>query len=253
MYIDSHCHLTLSQYDEDRDYVLGKIKESGCQALIEVSIDVETSDKMMELFRDDDFFYFALGYHPHSVDKYDESVFEHYRSLLKKCDRIKAIGEIGLDCKSPHSLEKQMHVYESFVRFAKNLNLPIVIHHRGYDDEILKPLYDGALNNVIFHCFSSGPKMLKKVVDIGAYVSFSGIVTFKKAFDVKEAARIAPLDRIIVETDSPFLAPQQFRGRRNTPLNAVEVLKEIAAIKQMPIKELTSIVYANTLRAFDIS
>ena len=253
MWIDTHCHLALQQYDEDRDQVLEQIKKSGCKALMEVSIDFESTERMFSLFEDDELFYFSLGYHPHSADTFKADILDKYRSLLKNKKRIKAIGEAGLDVKSKVEFEKQYQVYRVFCEFAKETELPLIIHHRGYDDEILKPLEELKLNKCIFHCFSSGPDMLTRVMKLGAYASFSGIVTFKSAQEVKESAKKVPLDRLLVETDSPFLAPQKVRGQRNSPVNVLEIINEIANLRQMPVDELKEIVYENSLKAFDIS
>lgn len=254
MYIDSHCHLALSQFDADRDDVVAELKaDKDLLALIEVSVDKKSTQKMLELFENDDKFYFGLGMHPHSAEKFEDSLFDYYSNLFKENDRIIAVGEVGLDSKSPIAFEKQYEVYSRCVEFASKVKKPIIIHSRGYDNEILKPIKRFGLSNTIFHCYSSDKKMAQRALDAGAYLSFSGIVTFPSAKELREALKYVPLDRILAETDCPYLAPQNYRGQRNRPDRVKDIIAFMAEIKGVGYDLLAEKIIQNVANAFLVS
>lgn len=253
MYLDTHCHLALEQFDSDRNDVLKVLKaDKDLVALVEVSVDRSSTEKMIRLFNGDDRFYFALGMHPHSAETFDQSLFEYYSELISSNKRIVAVGEIGLDVKSPVAFEKQFLVYCECVKFATSVTKPLVIHSRGYDNEIIDPL-KGFENNIIFHCYSAGVDQAQRVLELGAYLSFSGIVTFPSANEVREALKYAPMDRILAETDSPYLAPQVSRGKRNTPDRVKDVIDFMADVKGVSVAVMADTIVNNSVRAFQLS
>lgn len=250
MYIDTHCHLALSQFDEDRDtFVERYSNDKDLVALIEVSVDYKTTETMLRLFDGQEKFYYGLGMHPHSAESFEPSLFDYYRKLIASNKRIIAVGEIGLDNKSPVPFDKQFDVYKQCVDFAREVNKPLIIHSRGHDDEILKPLRNFE-NNIVFHCYSSGPELAKEALDLGAYLSFSGIVTFPSANAVRKALKITPLDRILAETDSPYLAPQNIRGKRNSPDRVKDIIEYIAKIKGISAEDMSNQIVENASKAF---
>lgn len=253
MYLDTHCHLALSQFDGDRNEILAGLKDdSDLAALVEVSVDYESTKKMLDLFGSENLFYFGLGMHPHSAENFEETLFDYYRELIESNNRIIAVGEIGLDSKSPVDFNKQYEVYSKCVEFARSVNKPIIVHSRGYDDEILKPLKEHGASEIVFHCYSSDKEMAKLALDQGAYLSFSGIVTFPSAKDVREAAKYVPMDRILAETDSPYLAPQNVRGQRNSPDRVKDVIAFLADIKGVSVTTMSDAILKNATNAFSL-
>lgn len=193
--------------------------------------------------------------HPHSATELDSNVIETLRSLSKE-SKVLAIGEIGLDFyydNSPRDVQRS--AFKSQIELAKDLNLPIVIHSREADQETfdtIKESLDGKLK-VLLHCYSGSAELAEEYLKLGCYISLAGPVTFKNARVPKEVAKIVPLDRLLVETDSPYLTPEPYRGKRNEPMFVKYTAKEIAEIKGIEIEELAKATRENTKRFFNIS
>jgi len=251
MLIDTHSHLSFSQYDDDRQAVLDRIRDD-LYALIEVSVNRHTTHQMLNMFPREQKIYYAVGFHPHYAHEFEPGVVFSYRVLLRGNPRIKALGEIGLDVQSPVPMDVQLPVYERMVRLGRECEMPVVVHNRGCDRDILKPLEENALETVVFHCYSSDRTFMETVTGRGWHVSFAGNITFKNAHQLREAATHAPLGSILVETDCPYLAPQRIRGQRNDPTGVRDVIAEIARLKNMPVDELEEIVLENAKKVFDI-
>jgi len=236
--IDSHAHVDVAEFDADRDEVIARARAAGVTTIVNVGTGDPHSnafERAIELSKQHDFIYTAIGTHPHDARHYDDKADEKTKRLLKTNERMIAWGEIGLDFhydNSPRDIQQE--VFARQLTGAAELNLPVVIHTREAETEtiqILKDNYSSAQQRGVFHCFSGTLELAKAALELGFYLSFSGIVTFKKAEELREVVKYAPLDRLLVETDCPFLAPIPFRGKRNEPAYVIEVAKFVAELK----------------------
>ena len=236
MLIDSHCHVDGERFDVDRDEVVERAKEAG----VDYMLNVGTGDPHSEDFRravavaeEYENVYAAVGVHPHDAKLYDDAAEQHLAELIQSSKKVIAWGEIGLDFYYDHSpRDVQIEVFRQQIRKAKELNLPIIIHSRDANDETVEILvaecdYEGFRGGVM-HCFGGTPQMAGRLMEIGFLISFAGNVTFKKADDLREAARVVPFDKLLVETDCPFLAPVPMRGKRNEPAFVVHTAQFLA-------------------------
>ena len=251
MLIDCHCHLSFPEFASDRQSVLESLK-SDFYAVIESTINLTGTETALKTFADEPLVRFALGFHPYYAAECDEAVVARYAGLIEENKRVVAIGEVGLDYKSEAPLEIQKAAFERFIDLAKELDLALVIHNRGFKEQLLKIVKEKGIKKVIFHCFSQDKEFLQEVIAGGYYVSFAGNLTYKNAHLLKEAAKSAPLDKILSESDCPYLAPQVIRGKRNDPRYVKEVIKEIAALKGKDEGEVEEAVLANAKNIFRI-
>jgi len=235
MLIDSHCHLDSDQFDADREAVIQRAFDAGVSHLVAIGTgngppDLEAGIRLADRH---EAFYATVGVHPHDASKADPEVFRNLSELAKHT-KVVAIGEIGLDYHYDFSpREVQRAVFIEQMRIAADANKPIVIHTReAWDDTIavIREHWD-ATRGGIMHCFSGGPVQAQQALELGFHLSFGGIVTFPKALEIQEAARMAPLDRILVETDAPYLAPVPKRGRRNEPAFMIETVRKLAQLR----------------------
>jgi len=235
VYSDSHAHLTLEHFDPDRDDVIARARQAGIVRLITVSSFIGDAEACSALAARHDFIHFTAGVHPHEAKSFTPEVAEGIRRAAGR-PKATAIGEIGLDYHYDFSpRESQRRAFRDQIALARALKLPIVIHTREAWDDTLLILDDERAREVggVFHCFSGGKEEAKRCLDLGFYLSFAGPVTFKNASDVAEAAAYAPLDRILCETDSPYLTPHPYRGQRNEPARVILVAARVAALKGM--------------------
>jgi TatD DNase family protein len=235
VYSDSHAHLTLEHFDPDRDDVIARARQAGVVRLVTVSSFIGDAEACAALAARHDFIHFTAGVHPHEAKSFTPEVAEGIRRAAGR-PKAAAIGEIGLDYHYDFSpREAQRRAFHDQIVLARNLKLPIVIHTREAWDDTFLILDDERAREVggVFHCFSGGKEEAKRCLDLGFYLSFAGPVTFKNASEVAEAAAYAPLDRILCETDSPYLTPHPFRGKRNEPARVVLVAARVAALKGM--------------------
>jgi TatD DNase family protein len=241
--IDSHCHLDSSEFDADRDEVVARALEAGVEHMVAIGTgsgppDLEAGIRLAERYRQ---FYATVGIHPHDAAKAGAADFDRVAELLSH-PKVVALGEIGLDYHYDFSPRKtQTSVFIHQMELAAAAKKPIVIHTReAWDDtvalleEYWKPHGIGA----IMHCFSGGPREARHALDLGFYLSFGGIVTFPKALDIQAAAQEAPLDRILIETDAPYLAPVPKRGKRNEPALIVHTARKLAELRGQSVEEL---------------
>jgi len=235
VYSDSHAHLTLEHFEPDRDDVIARARQAGVVRLVTVSSFIGDAEACAALAARHDFIHFTAGVHPHEAKSFTPEVAEGIRRAAGR-PKAAAIGEIGLDYHYDFSpREAQRRAFRDQIVLARNLKLPIVIHTREAWDDTLLILDDERAREVggVFHCFSGGKEEAKRCLDLGFYLSFAGPVTFKNASDVAEAAAYAPLDRILCETDSPYLTPHPHRGKRNEPARVILVAARVAALKGM--------------------
>jgi len=241
MYIDTHAHLTFPEFKDDLDQVIERAKKAGVEAIINIALGheaLEQSLKIAEKYYK--YVYTAFGLHPHEAKDCTDDIFETTKKLAAE-KKIVAIGEMGLDYFYKHSpIEQQQEVFRKFLQLAQELDLPAIIHIRDASADtikILKQENKGQLKGVL-HCFGGDMELGQVALEMGLLVSFTGTITFPKANQVREAAKQIPLDKIMIETDCPFLAPQAFRGRRNEPAFVVEVAKKLAEVKGLSPEEI---------------
>jgi TatD DNase family protein len=222
--VDSHCHIDGEQFDADRDQVIENARLAGVRAMLNIGTGSPKSDsfeKTVALADAHDFIYAAVGIHPHDAIEYDENIEMRLITLAEKNVKVIAWGEIGLDFYYDYSpRDVQTKVFRRQINVARELNLPIIIHSRDADNETVQILteecsYAGFRG--IMHCFGGTPQMAEALMNIGFMISFAGNVTFKKAENLRDSAKVVPLDRLLIETDCPYLTPVPFRGKRNEP------------------------------------
>ena len=234
--IDTHAHLDFKDYNKDLDDVLEKARKHGIAKIINISSSPSTIDKTIELTKSHPMIYGALGIHPHDSKLATYTHYEHVLTQAKSNNKIVAIGEIGLDYHYDHSPRNiQQMVFRKFINIAKELDLPVVVHEREAAEDALKILKEEAASDTgaVIHCFSGDVNQAKKMLDLGFYISLTGVVTFKNAQITKEVAKYVPIDRLMIETDSPFLTPAPHRGKRNEPSYVKFVAEYIAELRAM--------------------
>ena len=255
MLIDSHAHLDMEDYREDLEQVITRAVEGGVERIITIGIDLTSSIKALELANQYDFIYSTVGFHPHDADMVTDAHLNELQALAKE-SRVVAWGEIGLDFfKNRSQREKQIEVFRTQLEIAYDIGLPVIIHNRDADKEILEILnsYGKTYHKGIIHCFSGDYQTALTFIDLGFHISIPGIVTFKNADKLKEVAARIPVERMLVETDAPFLAPVPKRGKRNEPLFVTHTAKMIAALRGMEFEELADITTDNCKKLFNIS
>lgn len=254
MLIDSHAHLDDRRFNKDRDKLIRSLKDDGVDMVINIGADLQSSIKSVSLAEEYDNIYAAIGIHPHSAKEMDGSTIEVLKSFANR-DKVVAIGEIGLDFhydNSPRDVQRKR--FKEQLDLAKEVDLPVVIHSRDADQEtfdILKEAQDGSLEGVI-HCYSGSVEMAEEYIKLGFYISLAGPVTFNNARVSREVAKAIPLDKLLVETDSPYLTPEPNRGKRNEPAYVRYVAGRIAEARGIPFEEVASKAAANTKKLFRI-
>lgn len=252
MLFDTHAHLNNNRFDKDRDELIASFAENGVGAYCEIGYDTESSIAALELAKKYDFVYAVCGTHPHDSDKLTESDMDILRNLIKE-EKCVALGEIGLDYHYDNSSrENQRKWFERQLAIAVESDIPVVIHTREAmmdTIDILKKYPDAS---GIIHCYSGSVESAKILLDMGYYISFAGPVTFQNATTSLDVIRYVPTDRMLIETDSPYLTPVPFRGKRNCPVYVAEVAKKIAEIKGMSFDEVASVTFENAKKVYRI-
>lgn len=257
--IDSHCHPQFPQYDKDRDEMIKRALDGGVQ-MICVGTDLEMSRKAIELAQKHNGIWASVGLHPNDNlgEEFDGKAYEE---LLKQ-DKVVAMGEIGLDYYRTTETEEQEEQRKTFIKFlelAKKVKKPLILHCRdaragstgkAYPDmiDILKNGY--AKNGGVVHSYAGSLEEAKRFLNLGFYLGFNGIITFARQYD--EIVKYVPLDRILLETDAPYLTPEPYRGQRNEPLYVIEVAKKIAELKNISVEEVTEQTTKNTIKLFNL-
>ena len=249
MLVDSHAHL-LSL--EDPVDAVSRAADEGVGKIISIGTGLESSLATIELSRKYRGVYVSVGIHPHSASDFSEEAMRKFEGMLKD-PKVVAVGETGLDYHYMNSpREDQIRSFEAHMELAKRHSLPFVVHVRDADEELLSMLKGANLGQRpgVIHCFSGDYETAKKYLDLGFFISFSGIVTFKRAEEVRDAASKIPIERLLYETDSPYLAPVPERGKPNEPRNVVHVAKLVSQIRGLSLEEFTSIVFENMTELF---
>ncbi len=222
---DSHCHIDGEQFDADREQVIENARLAGVRAMLNIGTGSPKSDsfeKTVALANAHDFIYASVGIHPHDAIEYDENVETRLITLVEKNAKVIAWGEIGFDFYYDYSpRDVQIKVMRRQINVARELNLPIIIHSRDADEETVQILTEECshkdFRGGIMHCFGGTPQMAEALMKLGFMISFAGNVTFKKAENLRDSAKVVPLDKLLIETDCPYLTPVPFRGKRNEP------------------------------------
>jgi TatD DNase family protein len=255
-FVDSHCHLDDKQFDLDRNEVIARTREAGLKYLLSIGTgdgppDLECGIRLAERYP---FIYATVGVHPNDAEKSDSRVIDNLRALLRH-PKVKAVGEIGLDYHWGVPKELQLPLFRTQLELAAQTRMPVVIHTRDAWDDTLEVLRtDWAPTGLacVMHCFTGTPEQARECVKLGFLLSFAGVSTFPKAAEVREAARVTPSDRLLIETDSPYLAPVPHRGKRNEPAFVVDTAKVIAEVRGMALSELAAVTTANFERTFGL-
>ena len=257
--IDSHCHIDGDAFDEDRDEVVRRARDAGVSAMLNIGTgDPHSEDfrKAVAVTRKYENVFATVGVHPHDSNLYDDSAEEHLIELTRS-DKVIAWGEIGLDFYYDHSpRETQKEVFRRQIRTAREVDLPIIIHSRDADRETVEILREECAGDTfrggIMHCFGGTPAMAEEVMELGFLISFAGNVTFKKAENLRDAARVVPLDKLLVETDCPFLTPVPLRGKRNEPAYVEHTARFLANLYATEFDTLARQTTENFLRFFNL-
>ncbi|KOR81290.1 hydrolase TatD [Bacillus sp. FJAT-21352] len=255
MLFDTHVHVNAEQFNEDLEDVIERAKEAGVDNMVVVGFDRPTIIRAMELIETYDFMYAAIGWHPvDAIDMTEDDL--QWIEELSHHPKVVAIGEMGLDYhwdKSPKDV--QMEVFRKQIRLAKKVGLPIIIHNREATADIVNILKEEEASRVggIMHCFSGSAETALECINMNFYISLGGPVTFKNAKKPKEVAAAVPLDRLLIETDCPYLAPHPYRGKRNEPSYVKLVAEQIAEIKQLTIEEVSQATTENAKKLFGIN
>ncbi|MFJ7367666.1 TatD family hydrolase [Peribacillus frigoritolerans] len=255
MLFDTHVHVNAEQFNEDLEDVIERAKEAGVDNMVVVGFDRPTIIRAMELIETYDFMYAAVGWHPvDAIDMTEDDL--KWIEELSNHPKVVAIGEMGLDYhwdKSPKDV--QMEVFRKQIRLAKKVRLPIIIHNREATADIVNILKEEEASRVggIMHCFSGSAETALECINMNFYISLGGPVTFKNAKKPKEVAAAVPLDRLLIETDCPYLAPHPYRGKRNEPSYVKLVAEQIAEIKQLTIEEVSQATTENAKKLFGIN
>jgi TatD DNase family protein len=259
MFIDSHAHIDGPEFDEDREAVIHRARAAGVAAVLNVATgnphsgDLERGVALAEADRG---IFAAAGVHPHDARHFDDAAEVRITQLIDKSVRIVAWGEIGLDFHYDNSpREVQRFAFGRQLELANERKLPVIIHSREAEDETIEMMREAKLERAepgVMHCFSGSQSLADRALDLGFFISFSGIVTFKKALELQEIAKGIPADRLLIETDCPYLAPIPHRGKRNEPAYVVEVARRLAALRGVDVEEIERVTTANFARAFGV-
>ena len=253
MLVDHHCHLDFPDFAPELDQVVARAREAGVGTMVTISTRIREFDKVLAVAERFDDVYCSVGTHPHNAHEELDIPLEKLVELTRH-PKVVAVGEAGLDYYYKHSTpEAQAEGFRRHIAAARETGLPLEIHTRDADDDTIAILEDehakGAFPAVL-HCFTGGRNLAMRALDLGLYVSFSGVITFKKNDALREIARDVPLDRLLVETDAPFLAPDPFRGKRNEPSYVVRTAATLANVKGISDEELARATTDNFFRLY---
>jgi TatD DNase family protein len=254
MLIDSHCHLDMKDFDKDREAVISRAKKDGIVHMISIGIDVGSSQSAIDLARRYEFISATVGCHPHDADECGPEDLKMLSHMAAEPEVV-AWGEIGLDYYRNYSKkENQRKIFQVQLELAQRAELPVIIHDRDAHEEVyatLEKMGKGERKGVI-HCFSGDRDLAEAFIALGYYISIPGTVTYKKAHQIKEVAAKIPLDRMLVETDAPFLAPVPRRGKRNEPLFVIHTAREIAKLRDIPFETVAEQTTRNARTIFGL-
>ena len=232
MYVDCHSHIHVREFDQDREVVIQRARDAGVSTLINVGFDTEGNFHALALAKKYDFIYATMGIHPHLADEWNEHVARKITDAVRTEPKIVALGEMGLDYyKNFQPKELQQHVFKEQLKIAQELNLPVIIHCRDAFEDTFKILDEIGNEKVLMHCFTGTIEEARECWKRGYYMAFTGIITYPTAEDLRQVVKECPIDKLLIETDCPYLAPQRHRGKRNEPAFLVETAQQVIATK----------------------
>ena len=251
MLFDTHAHMDADAFDDDRHKLIAALPDRGISLVMNPGCSLESSINAIALAQRYDFVYAAVGSHPDAADEVDDSLIGTYRDLCKKFSRVKAIGEIGLDYHYediPRDI--QQRAFRLQMELARELDLPVIVHEREAHEDGLRIVDEFPTVKGVFHCYSGSLEMAKELVKRGWYIGFTGVLTFKNARKAIEVAAGIPLERIVIETDCPYMAPVPFRGKRNDPGLLCHMAEKLAEIRGITTEEAARITLENGKRLY---
>ena len=253
MLFDTHAHLNDTSFDPDREQLLAALPGQGLALVMNPGCSLETSRDVVEIAGRYDYIYAAVGTHPDAADEVNADVLEEYRKLCKLHPKVKAIGEIGLDYHYEDiPREIQLRAFRDQMALARELGLPAIVHERDAHEDGMAVVREFPEVTGVFHCYSGSLEMAKELVKRDWYIGFTGVLTFKNARKAVEVAANIPLDRIVLETDCPYMAPEPFRGKRNDPGKIYRMAERLAEIRGLPVEEIRAITLENGKRLYRI-
>lgn len=255
MLFDTHVHLNVKQFDEDREEVIKRAKEAGVTHMVIVGFDHETIPRAIELAEENDNFYAAVGWHPVDAIDFTEKELAWLEELAAH-PKVVALGEMGLDYhwdKSPKAIQKE--VFRKQIQLARKVKLPIIIHNREATEDIMTILQEENASDTggIMHCYNDSAAYVPAFIAMNFYISLGGPVTFKNATLPKDVAKMVPADRLLIETDCPFLAPHPKRGKRNEPAYVALIAEKIAELRDVSVEEIKNVTKENACRLFGLN
>lgn len=252
MLIDTHCHLDDPKFNPDRDEVIRRATAAGVGYIINVGSDLENSKNAVAIAQKYPNVYATVGLHPHDASSLNDKNFSEFKKLAKS-PKVVAIGEIGLDYyRNLSPKDTQQNVFKKFLELAKELNLPVIIHARDAETDTLRILKAYKPKKGVMHCFSAGKEMLDEVLAMGFYISYTCAVTFKNADNLRKLVKATPTERMMLETDAPYMAPQKYRGQRCEPAYVAILAEEIGHLKGLTAEDIAKITTLNAFRFFGI-
>ena len=253
MLFDTHAHMDDRAFDIDREELLRSLPEQGLTLVMNPGCSLESSRNAVKLAREYDYIYAAVGSHPDAADEVNDAVLAEYLELCKLNPKVKAIGEIGLDYHYEDiPREIQLKAFRAQMELARELKLPAIVHERDAHEDGMAVVREFADVTGVFHCYSGSAEMARQLTDRGWYIGFTGVLTFKNARKAIEVAASIPLDRIVLETDCPYMAPEPFRGRRNDPGKIYRMAEKLAEIRGLSAEEIQAITVENGRRLYRI-
>lgn len=253
MLVDSHCHLDFDDFEEDLDDIIARAKENGVTTILNAGNNIGELQQQLALSEQYPFIYTAVGVHPHNASEYEHITAQDIIDETRH-KKVVGIGECGLDYYYDYApRDTQIRIFKEQIKAAQETGLPLIIHTRDADDDtinILGEAYKEKPFSGEIHCFSSSKALADFALSIGFYISASGIITFNKSGDLRDIFATVPLDRLLIETDAPFLAPVPMRGRRNEPSFVLHTAEKLAQIRDIPLEKLAEITSDNFFRLF---
>ena len=253
MLFDTHAHLNDPAFDPDREELMASFASAGVGLVMNAGCSLESSRDIVQMAEKYPWLYASVGSHPDAADEVNEAVVEEYRKLCKLSNKVKAIGEIGLDYYYEDiPREIQQRAFRLQMELAKELDMPVIVHERDAHNDGLAIVKEFPTVKGVFHCYSGSAEMARQLVNLGWYIGFTGVLTFKNARKAVETAASIPLDRIVLETDCPFMAPEPFRGKRNHPGYLYRMAEKLAEIRGISVEEIHAATMENGKRLYRI-
>ena len=253
MLFDTHAHLNDPAFDPDREALMRSLPEKGVGLVMNAGCSLASSRDIVQMAEEYPWLYASVGSHPDSADEVNDFVLEEYRKLCKQSAKVRAIGEIGLDYyyeDIPRDI--QIRAFRDQMALAQELDMPVIVHERDAHNDGMAVIKEFPKVRGVFHCYSGSAEMARQLVKLGWYVGFTGVLTFKNARKAVETAQSVPMDRIVLETDCPFMAPEPFRGKRNDPGYLYRMAERLAELRELPVEEVCRITFENGKRLYRI-